>query len=160
MRGKKGAEYTVTTLVVIILVVIVLVVLAVGFGAGWSNLWSNIVGFFSPVNVDSVKTTCTYACSSQSAYAYCCQIRDVRFEKGKDPEMMTCSSGRGKLGLDACTNIACNIQEQCADIICQGGFAQPGKCLAGSKENSAKQLTSTGTVVPFGQVCCETAATP
>ena len=75
--SRKGAELTIGTLVVIVLAIIVLVVLALGFGTGWTNLWSKISGMFSPVNVDSVKQACVFACTSQAKYDLCTRTRDV-----------------------------------------------------------------------------------
>ncbi|MCX6748320.1 MAG: hypothetical protein NT076_01825 [Candidatus Pacearchaeota archaeon] len=91
IKSKRGAEYTTSTIIVIVLALLVLVVLAMGFGAGWSNLWSKITGFFTPVNVDSVKQACQYACTTQSVNAFCCQSRDVRFDKTKEPVAMKCT---------------------------------------------------------------------
>ena len=56
--NKRGADLTVGTLVIIVLAIIVLVVLALGFGTGWTNLWSKMTGYFSPVNVDAVIQSC------------------------------------------------------------------------------------------------------
>lgn len=88
--NKKGAEMTIGTLVVIVLAILVLVVLALGFGAGWSSLWSKITGFFSPVNVDSVKQACVFACTSQAKYDYCNRIRKVTLQD-KDKTEGTCA---------------------------------------------------------------------
>jgi len=113
--NKKGAELTVGTLVIIVLAIIVLVVLALGFGTGWSNLWSKISNYFTPVNVDSVKQACVYACNTQATYAYCCQPRNVVVigEDGKkDKETYKGKSCKElettKLGFEICEKINCD----------------------------------------------------
>lgn len=113
--NKKGAEFTVSTLVVIVLAILVLVVLALGFGTGWTNLWSKITGYFSPVNVDAVKQACTFACTTQSTYAYCCQIRDVKLSKDATAEPMTCSNSIIK---PADCDLSCNVKQDCGDLVC------------------------------------------
>jgi len=148
--GRKGAEFTVTTLIVIVLAIIVLVVLALGFGAGWSNLWSKITGFFSPVNVDATKQACQYACSSESTFAYCCQIRDVRFEKGGDIMPMTCDSGKSRLEHEC--DIGCEVLTTCQDLLCSNGEARTG-CLATEKEDTTKKFSKEGIVLDK-QKCC------
>ena len=113
--NKKGAELTVGTLVIIVLAIIVLVVLALGFGTGWSNLWSKISNYFTPVNVDSVKQACVYACNTQATYAYCCQPRNV-VVIGEDGKKDT-TTHKGKsckeletanLGFETCEKINCD----------------------------------------------------
>jgi len=89
---KKGAELTIGTLVVIVLAIIVLVVLALGFGTGWTNLWSKISGMFSPVNVDSVKQACVYACTTQAKYDWCNRVREIKYEKDQPKIKVTCES--------------------------------------------------------------------
>ena len=43
-KGKKAAEMTIGTIVIIILALVVLVVIIYGFTTGWSNLWEKITG--------------------------------------------------------------------------------------------------------------------
>jgi len=160
MVSKKGQEFSVTTLIVIVLAIIVLVVLALGFGAGWSNLWSKITGFFTPVNVDATKQACQYACTSQSAYAYCCQIREVRFEKGQPIIPMTCYSGKSQLQVESCDIGCVNV---CDTIVCkEPSFvgvkvnANPvagTSCLAANVD-STKTLDSNLAPIAKDKVCC------
>ena len=114
VKGKKGAEMTIGTLVIIVLAIIVLVVLALGFGAGWSNLWGKITGYFSPVNVDSVKQSCQYACTTKSSYDYCDRTRDVitlKVDGKKDKDTykgFTCKELEAEtLSFEACNEIDC-----------------------------------------------------
>ena len=116
--NKRGAEMAIGTLVIIVLAIIVLVVLALGFGTGWSNLWNRMTGYFSPVNVDSVKQACAYACTSSASYDYCCLKRDVTIQgadgkkdstkyKGKD-KALTCEGYVSELGFEPCDEFTCN----------------------------------------------------
>jgi len=122
VASKHSAEMTISTLVVIVLAILVLVVLALGFGAGWSNLWSKITGFFSPVNVDSVKQACVFACTTEAKYDYCNRKRDVILQKDgtKDKETYagdnakTCKEleNEANLGFEKCTNFDCGSNTQ------------------------------------------------
>jgi hypothetical protein len=128
--SKHSAELTIGTLVVIVLAIIVLVILALGFGAGWSNLWSKITGYFSPVNVDTVKQACVYACTTNSKFDYCCRVRNVRFEKRGKAIAMTCSDNRIKSG--DC-DLDCNVEEDCSEILCEGESKE--NCGENEEEN-------------------------
>lgn len=81
MESKKGAELTVTTIIVIVLALVVLVVLVLGFTSGWGNLWGRITGFFGGPNIDSVVQACGIACTSQSNYDYCTRERTLKWEE-------------------------------------------------------------------------------
>jgi hypothetical protein len=158
--SRKGAELTVGTLVIIVLAIIVLVVVALGFGTGWSNLWQKITGYFGGgVNVDDVKSACTYACTTKAAYNYCCVPKEVVFEKGGTPVMITCNKeGAQKLGLAACGDIDCSSSDNanlCASVTCTGGTSRVKPCLDTENPVSSKTLDASGNVIPAGSVCCE-----
>jgi len=113
-ENKKGAEFTITTLIVIILAIVVLVVLMLGFGTGWANLWGKMSGYFTTANVDSVKEGCKLACTTNGVYSYCNQIRDVvtiDAQGNKDSATykgQTCKTLETKgLGFEACPSIDC-----------------------------------------------------
>ncbi|MBI2629823.1 hypothetical protein HYW76_01855 [Candidatus Pacearchaeota archaeon] len=132
IKNKKGAEMTIGTLVIIVLAIIVLVVIALGFGMGWSNLWSRITGYFSPVNVDAVKQACIYACTTQASYDWCTRERDMTHDitlngkLDKQTIKITCDQWANKANvktkandlpipipsqigtLDSCPAISCN----------------------------------------------------
>ncbi len=80
MKGKKGTEMTIGTIIIIVLALIVLVVLVLGFTGGWSNLWGRITGFFGGSNVDSIAQACQVACSTNSKYDWCTRERNLRGE--------------------------------------------------------------------------------
>lgn len=113
-KSKRGAEFTVTTLIVIVLAILVLAVLALGFGIGFGNLWDRIANYFSsPSNVDTVKAGCEYACTSQAQYAWCSQIRDLKWGKETTQKAETTCDNWAKNGIqgatpnkiDSCSNI-------------------------------------------------------
>jgi len=84
-KGKKGAELTIGTIVIIVLALVVLVVLILGFTGGWGNLWGRISGFFGTgENVDSVVQACQVACTTESTHDYCTRKRTLKFESGDD----------------------------------------------------------------------------
>lgn len=167
--NKKAQEFSVTTLVVIVLAIIVLVVLALGFGTGWGNLWSKITGYFSPVNVDSVKQACSVACSTQSTNAYCCQIRDVKFNKDDKAKPMTCNSGKDEMGLESCDAITCG-PTSCGSAVCEGDNLQIKEilstdnakdtaeevCGGATKVDSTKKFDTDLKILAPGKTCCKT----
>ena len=150
--NKKGAEFTVNTLIVIVLAIIVLVVLALGFGAGWTNLWSKITGYFSPVNVDATKQACQYACSTQASYDYCCRIREVKFEKDGEKEFMTCNSDI-RIKPSEC-DLNCDVKTQCASLLCleSVGVIEEAKCKT---PDTSKKFDKDGIIITKGNVCCK-----
>lgn len=83
MKGKKGAEMTVGMLVTIVLSILVLAFVTIGFATGWSNLLEKIKTSIGggTANVESLKTTCTYACQMQQKFEFCCVERTIKFEK-------------------------------------------------------------------------------
>ena len=158
LNNKKGAEMAIGTLVVIVLAVIVLVVVALGFGTGWGNLWSKMTGFFSPTNVDSSRQACTYACTTQAKYDYCCGVKDVKFVKGEDAKRETCTS----LG-ESCGEFTCNVPVECKDLVCNTTNAKisvetnEAACKAknpAGKVESKIDFKSDGTLLTGDEVCC------
>ena len=92
MKGKKGAEMTIGTLVVIALAVIVLVTVLVGYGYGFANLWDKIKNLGGSVNVDSVKQACELACTTGAKTEYCCVERSVKQNTSGTAILMNCSN--------------------------------------------------------------------
>jgi len=119
--NKKGAEMAIGTIVIIIISLVVLVVVIFGFGAGWQNLWNNIIGFGGgEVNVQTVVSACSLACSTSSTYDFCERNRDVVFDKTQDGQdnplskLYTCDklANVPNIGLSKCTNIVCGAGTQ------------------------------------------------
>ncbi len=86
MRGKKGQDLSLTTLILIVLGVVVLAMLIFGFTTGWSNLWDRI-NIFGGNNVDSIQNACILACTSQNNYDFCKLERTIKFGE-KIPKMV------------------------------------------------------------------------
>ena len=169
--NKKGAEMTISTLVIIVLGLIVLVVIALGFGMGWSSLWGKLSGYFSTVNVDSIKSSCEYSCNTQASFSYCCEVKELRYEKGVDPILITCDSNSGRLNMDPCGDVTCN-ENVCKEVVCGGsvtetkdgnpivyGLAMVGKdeCKADDqKKFTNRKLGADLVSIAKDMVCCGT----
>lgn len=153
MGNKKGAEFTISTLVVIVLAIIVLVVVVLGFGTGWSNLWNQISSYSSPSNVDTIKQACSLACSSQSAFDYCCVVRNVRFDRGGDVTPSTC---RDAVIKPVACDLTCDVAVTCASVMCANGQTKEKDetCLTNEKEDTSKKLDSTGKPLGKDVTCC------
>jgi len=160
-KSKRAAEMTIGTLVVIVLAIIVLVVIALGFGMGWSNLWSKITGYFGgDSNVDSIKQACSYACTTNAVYDYCCAERNIKYSKTSS-EKSTCVLSKTKIGLTDC------------GITCGGdnaGICDTVKCLATDgivgiktacpedRRDTSKTLNANGVPIAATDVCCKQVA--
>ncbi len=73
IRNKQGQGMSTSTIVLLILGLIILVVLILGFTMGWSK----IVPWVKSDNIDTVKTACNIACTTNSEYQYCSVMREV-----------------------------------------------------------------------------------
>ena len=92
MKGKKGMEMAVSTIVIIVLAVLVLVGLLVILNQQtgiFSDFLNNIAG---KTNVDSLVTSCNSLVTQQIVYDYCCVEKEVKYKvEGKiKEEKMTC----------------------------------------------------------------------
>ena len=149
--NKKGAEMTISTLVIIVLAIIVLVVLALGFGAGWTNLWSKISGYFTPVNVDTIKQACNYACTTQAKNDYCCLKRDlIVLDKDGKKDTKTYAKDNAKtcfqlensgLGFESC-DLKCVEVECLTEGVCDGTFVLAKTCSGVIPEANCTILTA------------------
>ena len=124
MKGKIGTEFTIGTLIVIVLAIIVLVVLVLGFGTGWSNLWSKITGYSGTENVDTIKQSCTMACTSVFQDDWCSKTRGIIYndENNKKQNVdVTCeswSNGKDKSGNDLPVRLKNTKPDRCSAISC------------------------------------------
>lgn len=94
-NNKKGAEMTIGTIVVIILAVLVLVFLVFGFSQGWGNLFDKVFNLGGQANVDTIKTACQVACTTQAKYDFCSVKRNIIFDKSNKAEGVTCKDLSG-----------------------------------------------------------------
>jgi hypothetical protein len=101
IKGKKGAEMTIGTIIIIILALVVLVVIIYGFTTGWSNLWDKLTNFGSQKeNVQTIVDSCNIACSTGSTYDYCTKTRTINFKVGDDiytNSLVTCRLLEGEV---------------------------------------------------------------
>ena len=80
IRGKRGQQLTLGTVILIVLGIAVLVFLIFGFSMGWKNLWDNIVqrgGGGS--NLDTIRSGCELACIGENEDQFCNQMRTINF---------------------------------------------------------------------------------
>lgn len=114
-KGKKAAEMTIGTIIIIILALVVLVVIIYGFSTGWGSLWdkiSNLGG--GKVNVQTIVQSCQLACATSSTYDWCTKTRTVIVDDESNPgktkiltDKNTCEKLKGGYGLDECNTITC-----------------------------------------------------
>jgi len=119
MKGKKGAEMTIGTIIIIILAILVLVFLVYGFSTGWGNLWERITGLGGGgSNVDSVKQACQVACSTNSQYDYEQSKRTIRWSDSESATDVTCKDLESGICIDkkAKTKIAGLSEADCGNL--------------------------------------------
>lgn len=73
--SKKAQGMSTSTIILLILGLVILVVLILGFTLGWSRLapWISANN-----NIETLRTSCGVACSTNSAYDFCTVKREVK----------------------------------------------------------------------------------
>ena len=109
IRGKRGQQLTLGTIILIILGVFVLVFLIFGFNRGWGNLWEELTNLGGgDANVDTIARACEIACSTNSRNAFCDQNRTLNLGGDSDPVTGTCDDFvKGQKGFSPCPSITC-----------------------------------------------------
>ena len=74
MLNKRGQGLSTSAIILIILGVIILVILALGFMIGWNKL----LPFIPSDNVETIKTSCSSACTTENIYGFCTQERTLK----------------------------------------------------------------------------------
>lgn len=74
MENKKGQGMSTSTIILLILGLVILVVLVLGFSLGWNK----ITPWINTNNVDTIKTACGAACSTNNQYDFCTVQREVK----------------------------------------------------------------------------------
>lgn len=120
MKGKKGAETTIGTIVTIILAVIVLVFVIAGFTMGWNNLMGKIQSFFGAggQSIDAAVFSCNAKCSvTQQAHDYCCETFKVKGLDSSDLKAVsetTCKELKTKFPTAVtCDESFCDVYPTC-----------------------------------------------
>ena len=78
MNNKKGQDFSITTLILVILGVAVLVILIIGFTQGWDKFGT---WFGTKNNQEDISNQCNIACSSAQAGSiggWCTVLRTVK----------------------------------------------------------------------------------
>ncbi len=89
MKGKKGFEMAISTIVLLILALILLIALITAFVATNKNFVETIKAYFSSSNVDTIKTQCNNLALSNGGYEYCCEEELIKLSSKQEFEM-TC----------------------------------------------------------------------
>jgi hypothetical protein len=86
-KNKKGQGMSISTIILLILGLVILVILILGFVIGWDKIAPWIGG---KNNIDTLKTTCSTACSTSGTYDFCSVKRDVK-DGTNDKFQATCN---------------------------------------------------------------------
>ena len=73
LKNRRGQGMSISTIILLILGVVILVVLVLGFSVGWNK----ILPFVSQDNVNAVTQQCGIACTTNDAFNFCNQTRDL-----------------------------------------------------------------------------------
>ena len=73
-QNKKAQGMSTSTIILLILGLVILVVLVLGFSLGWNK----ITPWINTNNVDTIKTSCNAACSTNNQYDFCTVQREVK----------------------------------------------------------------------------------
>ena len=111
MENKRGQGLSTNAIILIVLGVVVLVVLILGFTIGWNR----ILPFVDSNNVETIKTSCSIACSTNNVFDFCTQQRDLK--AGDDEVTATCfefadpDGEYTQFGIGQCPSIECGSSE-------------------------------------------------
>ncbi|MFH1503551.1 MAG: hypothetical protein ABIE36_02750 [Candidatus Diapherotrites archaeon] len=73
MKNKKAQGMSTSTIILMILGLVILVILILGFTLGWNKF----LPWLKTNNLETIKTTCAVACSTNSIYDFCTLSREV-----------------------------------------------------------------------------------
>ena len=109
IKNRRGQGLSTNAIILIILGVIILVILIAGFTLGWNKL----LPLISTNNIDTIKTSCGIACSTESAFDYCSVEREVK-DGTNDKFSDTCNNlansvdyAERNYGIGSCAAITC-----------------------------------------------------
>lgn len=105
-KNQRGQGMSTNTIILLILGIVVLVVLILGFTMGWNK----IAPWLSGSNVDTIATSCSAACSTNSAYDFCLAKKDLKAESVK-LKSVTCnylSKNQTSYGISKCSAVPCD----------------------------------------------------
>lgn len=107
MRGKKGFELALNTIILIVLGMMVLIALLYMLNVQTGFL-SSFIKSSGKSNVDVVVEACNSLASNQQAYSYCCENREVVL-KDKTKINGACSELKTKFSIQSfdCSQTSC-----------------------------------------------------
>jgi len=109
MINKSAQGMSTSTIVLLILGLIILVVLVLGFTLGWNKL----APWVQSNNLDSIKTACNIACTTNSQYDFCSATRTVndgvnkKFEDNCNGLATNATYTSRAYGIPSCPSITC-----------------------------------------------------
>lgn len=105
--NKKAQEgMTIGTIIIIILALVVLVFLIFAFARGGGNLMDYISNLFGGgVNIDTIKNSCSVACTANANFEFCGAVRTLKLEN-KVTHKGSCFTLVGD-GIPACSALTC-----------------------------------------------------
>lgn len=105
MENKKAQGMSTSTIILLILGLVILVVLILGFTLGWQR----IAPWIKSDNIDSLKTSCNVACSTNSEYAFCTVNQAVKDGVNDDfdatCEELSTMPEYADYGIETCPNL-------------------------------------------------------
>ena len=116
-KGKRGAELTIGTIVIIVLAIAILVFLIWGFSTGWTNAWGKITALIGGgTNADTIKQGCELTCTSNQKDAYCEEVKIVKKADGSKIKG-SCKNLENQGISSSCPSISCDkLPVKCEDI--------------------------------------------
>lgn len=112
MENKKAISMAIRTIIYIVLGLVVLTLLIVLVERQTSFFSETIQSIMGRSNVDSVVKACNTLALSESAYSYCCEIKEVKLED--ESEILATCGQLGEKGIEV-------DELSCAGVGCVGG---------------------------------------
>lgn len=107
-------------------------------------------------NVDTIKNSCQAACTTQSVYSYCTEVRTLK-ESDKISKLGSCKtfSNLAVAGIASCPDIDCGtaLPEKCSDIE-TGAQWSASACIGAGNDLTSKVGDSDGNNIKVKPYCC------
>ena len=92
-KNKKGMQLTLETILLLILMVAAVIMLSLFFTQSSNKFFGKIKAYFVQTNVDSIIEGCNVLSSTESSYAFCCEIKDVKYYETDEAGKQTNAKG-------------------------------------------------------------------
>ena len=158
LKSKKGSEMTIGTIIIIILALVVLIFLIYSFMKGGGSLMDTLGNFFGGgPNVDTIKNSCQAACTTQSVYSYCSEVRTLKISD-KSSYLGSCKtlSSLPVAGISGCPDINCGedaLPKKCGDIEA-GAQWSSSTCVGAGNDLTSKVQDSGNNDIKVKPYCC------